>query len=246
MKDTALVLKTGLHQLLRMRLTLSILITVSLMCVAGLTVAIVFLQISPLVRTGTPDRQALELYLSLIVFTSCLIGSGVNLNAFAFQNLTREKSRGNIEALLATPLTIRTIWTGKSLAIFIPGLFLGEIFAIITLLVLNFIYFTPKIGFLINPWIILNGFVAVPFIYLCLSLLVYLIGLTGNPATGNIIAQIFLPFYASLMINLAAHNILDAGSWPFTLANFGTAAVIALCIFLLQPGLKKEKIILSC
>jgi hypothetical protein len=75
---------------------------------------------------------------------------------------------------------------------------------------------------------------------------VYLIGLTGNPATGNIIAQIFLPFYASLMINLAAHNILDAGSWPFTLANFGTAAVIALCIFLLQPGLKKEKIILSC
>lgn len=246
MNDIAIILKTGLHHLLRMKITLSILITVSIMCVAGLTVAIVFLQIAPMVKTGTPDRQVLELYLSLIVFTSCLIGAGVNLNAFAFQNLTREKSRGNIEALLATPLTIRTIWAGKSLAIFVPGLILGEVFAIVTLLVINFLYFMPTIGFLINPWIILSGFIAVPLIYLCLTLLVYLIGLMGNPATGNIIAQIFLPVYASLMINLAAHNILDAGSWSFTLANFGTAAVIALCIFLLQPGLKREKIILSC
>jgi len=245
MNDTALILKTGLRHLLRMRITLIILISVSLMCVAGLTMAIIFLQIAPLVRTDTPDLQTLELYLSLIVFTSCLIGAGVNLNSFAFQNLTREKSRGNIEALLATPLTIRAIWAGKSLAIFIPGLVLGEVFALITLLAINFIYFIPTLGFLINPWIILSGFAAVPLIYLCLSLLVYLIGLTGNPATGNIIAQIFLPFYASLMINLAAHNILDAGSWSFTLANFGTATIITLFIFLLQPGLKREKVILS-
>ncbi len=103
MNEIALIVNAGLRHLLSMKITLIILISVSLMCVAGLIAALVILQIAPMVKTGTPDTQTLEMYLSLIVFTSCLIGAGVSLNSFAFQNLTREKSRGNIEALLATP-----------------------------------------------------------------------------------------------------------------------------------------------
>ena len=117
-----------------------------------------------------PDRAALELYLGLIIYSACLMGLGINLNSFAFQSMTREKARGNIESLLATPLRAKEIWLAKSLAVFLPGLVLGVALALVTLVAVNYIYFVPSIGFLVNPWIAVNSFVAAPLVYLLLSL----------------------------------------------------------------------------
>lgn len=220
-------------------------IAVVLICVTGLNLAFCLLLIAPAVETDLPDRFELELYLSLVMYATCLIGVGVNLNAFAFQSMTREKSRGNVESLLATPLRVRPIWVAKSLAVFLPGLVLGEILTLIVLVAVNYIYFVPVVGFLITPWMAVSSFVAVPLIYLCLSLLVYLIGLTGKPATGNVIVQVFLPVFAALMINLAIRHILNTASWPFTLANLGIAAAIAAAIVFLLPQLTRERIVLS-
>ncbi|OGF99952.1 hypothetical protein A2Y99_02525 [Candidatus Gottesmanbacteria bacterium RBG_13_37_7] len=100
-------------------------------------------------------------------------------------------------------------------------------------------------GFLITPWMAISSFVAVPLIYLCLSLLVHLVGLTGKPATGNVIVQVFLPIIMTLMINLMIHHILDAVSWLFTLANLGIAAAIGIIVIFLQPRLTRERIVLS-
>jgi len=193
-----------------------------------------------------PDRNNLELYLGLIVYTSCYIGVGINLNVFSYMPLTREKTRGNIESLLATPLRVKEIWLAKSLAIFLPGLVLGEILTLITLIAVNIIYIVPKLNFLITPWIVICSFVAVPLIYFFISLLVHLIGLTGRPMTANVINIFFLNIIAALMINLAAHRILDLTSWSFTAANLGIAVVVGLIIILLQSRLNKEKIVLSC
>jgi hypothetical protein len=113
------------------------------------------------------------------------------------------------------------------------------------MIAVNYIYFVPKIGFLITPWIAISSFVAAPLIYICLSLLVHLIGLTGRPATGNVIAQVFLPVIVTLMINLAIHHILDAASWPFALTNLGIATALGIIVIFLQPRLTKERIVLS-
>jgi hypothetical protein len=78
-----------------------------------------------------------------------------------------------------------------------------------------------------------------------LSLLVHLIGLSGKPATGNVIVQVFLPVFSSLMINLGVHHILDAASWPFAVANLGLAVVIGVIAILLRPRLTAERIVLS-
>ena len=75
------------------------------------------------------------------------------MNVFAFQSMTREKSRGNIESLMATPLSVKDIWIAKSLAVFIPGMVLGEILTLAALLAVNYIYFVPKIGFIYTHWI---------------------------------------------------------------------------------------------
>jgi ABC-2 type transport system permease protein len=245
MNYMSLIIDSTMKNNLRSKTSIAMLVGVVLICVIGLLVAFCILLIGPAVEQDVPDRSMLEMYLSLTLFAVCLIGLGVNMNGFAFQTMTREKSRGNINALLATPLEPGHIWIGKSVAVFLPGLVLGEVLAVISLLIVNFIYFVPVTGFLINQWIALSGFVAVPLIYMSLSLLVHLIGLTGRPATGNVIVQVFLPVYASLMINLAVRHVLDATSWQFTLANVGVAAVAGIIVVLLRTRLTGERIVLS-
>ena len=45
-----------------------------------------------------------------------------------------------------------------------------------------------------SPWVAVTSFLAIPFIYFCMGLLVYLVGLTGKPVNANIIAQVFYRF----------------------------------------------------
>jgi ABC-type Na+ efflux pump permease subunit len=245
MRETYLVILNSIKNNLRLKIVLIVYIAVTIMCVLGVTIALCLFLIAPEMKTGLPDKSKLELYLGLIMYSTCFISLGVNLNSLAFQSMTREKSRGNIESLLATPLEAKSIWIAKSIAIFIPGLILGEVLALITMIAVNYIYFVPEIGFIFNPWLAVSSFLAAPLIYLCLSLLIHFIGLTGKPATGNIIVQIFLPVMISLMINLAVRNILDITSWSFTLANLGIAVLIAIIVIFLQPRLTRERIVLS-
>ena len=245
MRNVILITVSSIRNNLKSKALTVVFVCVTLMIAAGLALFFCLLLITPAMHASVPDRTQLELCLSLIMYTTCLICSGINLNVFAFQSMTKEKSRGNIESLMATPLGVKDIWIAKSLAVFIPGMVLGEILTLAALLAVNYIYFVPRIGFIYTHWIGLASFLAVPLIYLCLSFLVHLIGLTGKPATGNVVVQVFLPITLTLMINLMLRHILDAASWPFTLANFGIAAVITVIVIFLQPRITRERIILS-
>lgn len=245
MKEMVLITSISIKNSFRMKAIIAVLIAVTLICVIGLTAGFCLLAISPEVNKETPNRQLLEMYVSVTIYGVSLIGAGVTMNVIPFQTMTREKARGNIAALLATPLDPVHIWIGKSFGAFLPGLLLGIIFALTSLLVINIIYFIPNTGFLISPGIIINGFITAPLIYLSLSFLVHFVSLTGKPATGNAIAQVFLPVFASLMINLGLRNILDASSWKFTAANLGLALIIGVIVLLLRPRLTTERIVLS-
>jgi ABC-2 type transport system permease protein len=245
MRDIGIILNVSIKNNLRSTVVNLVVLSVVILCVVGLAVTFCLVLIGPAMKSASPDKASLTSYLSMIMCVTCLLGLGINLNASAFQTLTREKSRGNIESLLATPLQPGSIWIGKSLAVFLPGLILGEAFSLIVLIIINYIYFVPEIGFLINPWIIISNFAAVPLVYLALSILVHLVGMTGKPASGNVIVQVFLPVFVTLVINLVVRSILDAGSWIFTLSNLGVAAVLGIIILLLHSRLAKERIVLS-
>lgn len=244
MRNISLIINSSIRNNLRSKVVIVVLIAVTIICVFGLVLAFCLLGIAPATKAEVPDRHMLEIYLSVIIYGVCIIGLGINMNVFA-QTMTREKSRGNITALLATPLKAGHIWTGKSLAVFLPGLITGEVLAFVSLMAINFIYFVPVTGFLLTPAIAVSGFVAVPLVYISMSLLVHLIGLTGRPATGNVIVQVFLPVFATLMINLGVRDVLDASSWPFTLVNLGIAMIIGSIVLLLRPRLTSERIVLS-
>lgn len=245
MKNVVLVTVNSIKNNLKSKALTIVFVSITLMIATGLALFFCLLLVGPAVNRQVPDRNQLKLYLSLIMYTTCLVCSGINLNVFAFQSMTRDKSRGNIESLMATPLDVQNIWISKSLAVFIPGMILGGILTLAALFAVNFIYFVPRVGFICTPWMALSSFLAVPLVYLCLSLLVHLIGLTGKPATGNIIAQIFLPVSLTLMINLLIRNVLDAASWSFTLSISGIAAIMAVIVIILKSRITKERIVLS-
>jgi ABC-type Na+ efflux pump permease subunit len=157
----------------------------------------------------------------------------------------REKTRGVIESLLVTPLRVNDIWFAKSFAVYLPGLVFSWVLTLISLFTVNAVLIVPKIGFLINPWIVVSSFIGVPLIYLFLTLLVHLVGLVGNPISGNVIAQVFLPVYATLVINLGVRSILEVTSWLFFLINLIIAIIAGIAVLFLKQYLNKERIVLS-
>ena len=220
-------------------------IGMSAMLAAGLVLFLSLMLIKPVIEAGPPERSELELYLTLVTYATCFICMGISLNVFAFQSMTREKARGNIESLLATPIRIKEVWIGKSLAIFLPGLVLGVVQGAIVMVIINYVYFVPIAGFIFTPWIAVTCFLAAPLIYLCLSLLTHLVGLSSRTANGNIIAQISLPALLALMINMVVHRVVNASSWPFTLFNLGIALLIFIVVIILRPRLGVERVVLS-
>jgi ABC-type transport system involved in multi-copper enzyme maturation permease subunit len=243
MKGIGAVINATIRNNLRSRNFVIIYVGIALMCAAAIGVLFSIIEVAPAVEEGS--RADVELFLGIIMYVACLFGVGVSINVFAAPSMTKEKSRGVIESLLATPLKPKGIWLAKSLGIFLPGLVLGWIFTVIALVAINYTYIVPEMGFVINPWIAVTTFVMLPLMYLCLSLLVHLIGLTGSPGTGNVVAQFFLPAMTAVAIALPANGVLDITSWYFTLINLGIAAVIVIAIAFLYSRLTEERIVLS-
>ena len=247
MRDIGPVINASIRNNLRSRNLTIIFVGLGVMFATALALCFSILGISPAIEEGGPNmRSDLELYLGLIMYLCCLIGVGISINVFTVPSMTKEKTRGNIESLLATPLKAKGIWLAKSLAIFLPGLVLGEVFTAIALVAINYIYIVPEIGFLITPPIALSSFLMVPIMYLCLSLLAHLVGLTGAPQSGHVVVHAFLPAMLALAINLSGQTGLGITSWLFTLTNLGIAVVLGIVVAFLYPRLTKERMVLSC
>jgi ABC-2 type transport system permease protein len=221
-------------------------ITLALMLFAMATAAACLFLLAPAVEAQVPDPGAVGRYLCLIMYFACFLGVGLALNVFTAQLMVKEKAQRIIESLLATPLKVKDVWLAKSLAVFLPGVLVGEVLALIALIAVNCIYIVPKMGFLITPWMAISSFVAVPAMYFSLGLLVHLVGLAGDAIAGNVIAQVFLSGITALMINLGINNVLDPTLSPFTWVNLLIAAVLGIVVLALQPLLTKERIVLSC
>jgi ABC-2 type transport system permease protein len=245
MRNTWLVMKAAISNNLRLRSVAIVSLGVVFICVIGVAAIFVTQFIIPEVRAVAPDRTVLENFLGLIMFTTAFMSIGIYANVFGFQSMTREKSRGNIQALLATPLAPGEVWLGKSLAVFLPGLVFAELMTLAAFLALNYLFLVPDLGLVVTPWMLISNFIGVPLVYLALTLLVHLIGLTGKAGTGNVISQIFLPVMIALMINLAIRQAPNAGSWIFSGILFSVAVVFGVIVLVIRPKLTAEKIILS-
>ena len=246
MRNIGPLLITSIRHTFRSRSAIFVWIILVLMLSGTATTLICVFLIAPAVEAQVVDRHVVELYLTLVVYFACLMGTGLALNVFTAQPMVKEKAQRTIESLLATPLKVREIWLAKSLAIALPGMLVGDVFGLVTLVVVNCVYVVPRMGFLITPQMAICSFVVVPAIFFSLSLLVHLVGLTGDAIVGAVIAQISVSIIATLMTNLGAHSTPDPTSWLFALINLLIAAGFGIAVLVLQPWLTKERIVLSC
>jgi ABC-2 type transport system permease protein len=191
-------------------------------------------------------KPMLELIMGLIIYFlpfSILISF---IWAFASMPITKEKVNGNIESLLATPLSPRAIWMGKCLAIFLPGFVISVVFTLIVLLTVNFAAIIPATrGFFLPVPVLLTGLLFNPLLFFGLLSFIVLFSLANNPDIA-IMPSFLLGF--GLMIGMPvgiAIGAIDLPSWSFALWYLAGTIVVWAVIGYLSRLLTKEQIVLS-
>ena len=192
-------------------------------------------------------KPALEFIMGLTVYFLTFFALISFIWAFTSDPITKEKTNGNVESLLATPLSPKAIWMGKSLAIFLPGFVIAVVSSLIAVLAANFAAIHPATGnFVLPAPVLFTGFVANPLLFLGLTLLIVLLALAYNPDIGVTLSMLL---GWGLLIGMGAVILLGkinlASWWPFTLSYLATAIVLGAVVLYLSHLLSKEKIVLS-
>jgi ABC-2 type transport system permease protein len=166
--------------------------------------------------------------------------------AFSSLPVVKEKVNGNIASLIATTLTPKEIWLGKSLAIFIPGYAISVISTMVVLLALNLSVIIPATGNFLFPLpLFLVTLVWNPLLLLGLLLFIILFSLAKNPDIA--ITPSFLVGFGLMMgipLGMAMGKI-DLTSWSFSLWYLAGVVIIWIAILILTRILTKENIVLS-
>jgi ABC-type transport system involved in multi-copper enzyme maturation permease subunit len=201
-------------------------------------------------RQEFPDketiRRMLELIIGLVAYFLPLSILMTFIWSFANLTIIKEKVSGNIESLLATPLSPGEIWIGKSIAIFMPGYIISIISTFIILMIINFAVVIPATGnFILPASILLVGFLINPLLFLALLLFIVLFSLANNPDIA--IAPSFLIGFG-LMIGIPlgiATGVINLASWLFAFWCLGGMLLFWLVNIGLYHLLTKENIVLS-
>ena len=160
--------------------------------------------------------------------------------------VTKEKVNGNIESLLATPLSPKAIWMGKCLAIFLPAFVICIVSTLVIVLAVNFVAIVPATGTLFLPApVLLTGFLFNPLLFFGLLSFIILFSLANNPDIA-IMPSFLVGFGLMIGIPVAvAIRAIDLASWSFALWYLVGAVVIWAVVCYLSRLLTKEQIVLS-
>jgi ABC-type transport system involved in multi-copper enzyme maturation permease subunit len=224
------------------RIMLAIIAAITLAAAAG-----IILGLREQSWLGQPQAiPILELIMALVAYFIPLAVLISFIWVFAGFSVVREKVNGNIECLLATPLTPGAVWMGKCLAIFLPAFILSVIAAMLVVLVTNFIVIMPSVGqFMPAAPALLTGLLINGLLFLALLSFIILFSLAGNPDVA--IAPSFLIGFG-LMIGIPlglATGWVNLGSWRFALWYGVGTAILWLVVLYLTRLLNRQNIVLS-
>jgi len=191
-------------------------------------------------------KPLLELFMGLAVNYVPLIVLFTCMATWATDPIAKEKAKGPIESLLATPLTARAVWIGKSLAIFLPAYIIGLIATLIVILTMNLASILPTMGHFVLP--LPEAFTCFLFLPLFMFALI-LLGIVFSLITNPVIGQTIIIFVGVLLLQVVGQVggriwwLL--ASWDYALYNLAGAALLGIIAFYFSRSLSKERIILS-
>jgi hypothetical protein len=246
MSVLATLVEANIRNSYRNKAVLAVMLGFAAFFIALFVAIVCALAIIPLARSPVPDRVEASRYLALIAYGSGFLAIGLNLVIFTSNILAKEKAQRIFETQLAAPVGARELWLGKTLAIFLPGLALCEAASLGSLLGVDALIIAPRMGFLASPAMLASSLALAPILFFPLCCLVTLVGLTGNPVSANVIANVAFSVLIALAINLVTRAGLDVASPAFAIGNLALAAALTLAVMALRPRLSKERIVLSC
>ncbi|MCJ7471255.1 MAG: hypothetical protein MUP02_00385 [Actinobacteria bacterium] len=245
MKKTGIILKRDFRELKQTNTFLIISIVFAVITIAiAVSVSIV---LSKQEWVGQKAAEpVLEIIISLIAYFLPLAILMTFIWAFSSLPVVKEKVNGNIASLIATTLTPKEIWLGKSLAIFIPGYIISIISTMIVLLTVNLSVIVPATGnFLLPLPLFLTSLIFDPLLLFGLLLFIILISLAYNPDIA-ITPSFLLGFGLMMGVPLGmAVGAINLASWSFSLWYLMGVIIVWIIVLLLTRLLTKEKIILS-
>jgi len=156
-----------------------------------------------------------------------------------------EKIKHSLESLLCTPLSLRQIWLGKSLAVFLPSAILGLLFAFAAIAGINQLFIAPQIGQSVTPGAapLVATLVAAPLIiFFLVTLLVALQLIITNIRWINIA---FMGLIFGVGFGISPFVRLGSASWNIVFISLAVAAILALVTISLSRLVTKERIVLS-
>jgi ABC-2 type transport system permease protein len=191
-------------------------------------------------------RPLLELFIGLVLYFLPFIILLAFVWTFGNLPVTKEKVNGNVDSLMATPLSPRDLWLGKSLAIFIPGYIVSVIATVIVVLAVNLSVILPATGQFVLPLApLVLGIIVSPLMFLSLALLMILISMANNP---DIALAPSLVIGFGLMMGMPVGmglGYFDIAAWSFTLWYLGgTLALLAVTLSFTRR-LTRQNIVLS-
>jgi ABC-2 type transport system permease protein len=160
-----------------------------------------------------------------------------------------DKTKRNLEVMLATPLSVTDIWLGKTLAAAIPAVILGLGVSVFSYLVIALAEVAPKIHQVIgpSPLAIVSGLVVVPVLtFVLLALMTYLQLVISNPRV-SVLAFVAL-FILVLGVLIFAVNYFPTRGINLSyivVIYLGLIAVVSATTRRLARSLTPEKVVLS-
>lgn len=245
MKKTGIILKRDFRELRKTNTFIIISIVFSVITITvAVTASIVLGR-----QEWIGQKEALpmlELIVGLIAYFLPLTILMTFIWTFSSLPVVKEKVNGNIASLMATTLTPKEIWWGKSLAIFIPGYVVSIISTMIVLLAVNLSVIVPATGnFLLPLPLFLLSLILNPLLLLGLLLFIMLFSLANNPDIA--IAPSFLVGFGLMMgIPLGmATGAINLASWSFSLWYLAGVIIVWIVILFFTRILTKENMVLS-
>jgi ABC-2 type transport system permease protein len=184
-------------------------------------------------------------FLSMVVYIVPLMYSIIICNVFSNYTVVLDKARRNIESLMATPVSIKQVWLGKSLSVVLPSLVLGLGVSIIVFLGFEFVLVIPNAHAFIVPEALsfVTALIVVPvLIFTIVSVVTNIQLVIANPRIANLV---FTAIFILLVLGFNLLGKFGATMSYFALAYLGVAALCVVIDLILSRSLTKEKVLLS-
>lgn len=188
----------------------------------------------------TAQSLAGTLFLMLMFIIMLLVS--LYMNAYT---VLMEKTKRTLESLLCTPINLKSLWLGKTLATFIPALVLGLLLGAGTLVFLNVTTLEDEVGRWVIPGAaaLVGTIIVLPVIVFLLSSLVVMLQLMLQNV--RLIQTIFTALLFGSSFGLSYTFRFSSGTWTMVWIELGIAAVLGAVAWFLSTKLTKERIVLT-